>query len=267
MQMAPPPGWPPAGPTAPADIEVAGTSDFLSIVSMQTTGGHVWDAARRLLEYIMSEHALAGCSSLLELGAGTGWLGMSLALALPGLTRVALTEMELGNACAWLGHNVERNRHRLAGAGADQLVCVEVSPFDWACAAHGLPPGLDRRWDAVIGSDLIYNAAGAAMLPMVLRAAVTAGGAAGGAAGQLPPRILYAHTRYRFEHLDRDFFSQCTTLGLALRRVWPSEAARPPSPPPFTELFPEQYVAIFSVTLAVTEAGGPASEGQAACGR
>jgi len=229
-------------------IQVADTSEFLAIVDRQTTGGHVWDAARRLKDYILAENALAGCSSVLELGAGTGWLGMSLALQLRGLTRVALTELEDGNACEWLRYNVERNRERLSGISAtDALGGVEVAPLDWACVADGgggLPANLVvEGWDVVIGSDLIYNSTGAALLPRVLRALLTE------RAGS-PPRVLYAHTRYRFEHLDRDFLAECARLGLALNRVWPADGARPHSPPPYTELFPEQYIVIWSVARA-----------------
>jgi hypothetical protein len=247
-------------------IEVADTSDFLALVDRQTTGGHVWDAARKLYDFVMSEQALAGCSSLLELGAGTGWLGMSLALGLRGqLSRVVLTELETGNACGWLRHNVDLNRRRLASASdvktPDVLGAVEVAPMDWTCLADGaagLPPDLAGPWDAVIGSDLIYNEAGAALLPRVLRllmdnfeASHDACGA--GATPSAHQRVLYAHTRYRFEHLDRDFLAECALLGLVLRRVSPADAQRPPSPPPFSELFPEQYVAIYSVLRAEGE--------------
>lgn len=247
-------------------IEVADTSDFLALVDRQTTGGHVWDAARRLYDFVMAEQALAGCSSLLELGAGTGWLGMSLALGLHGqLSRVVLTELETGNACDWLRHNVHLNRQRLSRSSdvesSDVLEAVEVEPLDWSCLvddAAGIPSDLAGPWDAVIGSDLIYNEAGAALLPRVLRSLMDnfeTGHDVRGDGPSPPPhqRVLYAHTRYRFEHLDRDFFAECAALGLVLQQVSPAATQRPLSPPPFTELFPEQYVAIYSVMRAASE--------------
>mmetsp|Transcript_360 Transcript_360/g.1165 ORF Transcript_360/g.1165 Transcript_360/m.1165 type:complete len:261 (-) Transcript_360:233-1015(-) len=254
--------------SAAPQVQVAGTSEFLSIVDRQTTGGHVWEAARALLHYIEQTKALHGCTSLLELGAGTGWLGMSLALQLrQQLERVALTEMEEGNACEWLRHNVELNRQRLAAVptdgahgeasndGLEVMGNVEVAPLDWCCVeADERPALMDCRWDAIIGSDLIYNEAGATMLPRVMRVLIDAACRTTGARDlpPSPPCVLYAHTRYRFEHLDRDFFEECAKTGLVLSRVWPAEDERPPSPPPFTELFPDQYVAIYKVTLRCT---------------
>ena len=46
---------------------------------------------------------------MLELGAGTGYLGMHLARDLSP-SRIVLTEMEQGNALGWLTRNVEANR-------------------------------------------------------------------------------------------------------------------------------------------------------------
>ena len=36
---------------------------------------------------------LASCRTLLELGSGTGWLGMMVALNMPGVERIYLSEM------------------------------------------------------------------------------------------------------------------------------------------------------------------------------
>ena len=56
--------------------------DYAASVTKQTTGGHVWDAARVLLEYVESQSASAppfASRRVVELGAGTGFLSMTLA--------------------------------------------------------------------------------------------------------------------------------------------------------------------------------------------
>ena len=58
---------------------------------MATTGGHVWPAARRLLEYIEATkppEIVNEGARILELGSGTGWMGMTLAANLPDATQL-----------------------------------------------------------------------------------------------------------------------------------------------------------------------------------
>ena len=79
---------------------------------MATTGGHVWPAARRLLEYIEATkppEIVNEGARILELGSGTGWMGMTLAANLPDATQLCVTEMEAGGALTWLRKNVARN--------------------------------------------------------------------------------------------------------------------------------------------------------------
>ena len=52
---------------------------------------------------------LASCRTLLELGSGTGWLGMMVALNVPAVERIYLSEMLDGGAFAWLQHNVAQH--------------------------------------------------------------------------------------------------------------------------------------------------------------
>ena len=165
------------------EVIVAPSSDFTEIVSTQTTGGEVWDAARKLLDYLVAD-GLAGAISVLELGAGCGWLGMSLAQALPHLELVVLTELVDGGALDWLDHNLEINRN--AGSCAPS---VRMKALDWNCFVDGTldvdasahrgflagrgywasPKWRDRPFDVVIGSDLVYDHAGAAALVRVLQ--------------------------------------------------------------------------------------------------
>ncbi|GIL66120.1 hypothetical protein Vafri_19720 [Volvox africanus] len=60
---------------------------------------------------------------------------------------------------------------------------------------------LSQRWDFIIGSDLVYNAVGTECLPRVMRAL----------AGP-ETRILYCHTRHRFDTHDVEvwMYGECT---------------------------------------------------------
>ena len=165
------------------DMPIIVEDDFTTIVSSQTTGGHVWEAARVLFDYISrNAEVLPEGGAILELGSGTGWLGMALACRFSQLRRVMLTEMLEGNAFEWLQHNVESNRKRGLLLGA-----VESVPCDWGwfqnapdgTTSSGATPndGLaavmqTERWELVLGSDLVYNEAGVRMLPRVLRSLV-----------------------------------------------------------------------------------------------
>lgn len=207
----------------PAEISVGGTDEFLAVVSEQTTGGHVWHAARHLLSYFHAHpHLLSRASTLIELGAGTGFLGMSLAVKFD-VGQVVLTEMPQGGALEWLAHNVERNRR----VGHD-LSTVRTAAFDWAWIDHDAKASsasavcdaatqeFDRlcstTWDFVLGSDLVYNESGVNMLPRVLATLA-----------QESTKVLYAHTLNRFEFLDRDFFEALASVGLQCRSVWPED--------------------------------------------
>ena len=249
------------------EISVASSEAFASVVTEQTTGGKVWDAAVHLLGYLEAHpHYLIGRPSLLECGAGTGWLGMSLA-ARHDLSEVVLTEMVQGGALRWLDYNVQRNRD----AGVP-LTTVRTAALDWAWmdqGANACPAAcvelLSTRWDLVLGSDLVYNEAGVSMLPCVLAALA-----------QPRTRILYAHTFNRFEFLDCDFLKALRAQGLRYREVWPisdegtepahgtlaaprgdAEANADGSECSFTgELFPELRLAVLLITRESRDADG-----------
>ncbi|GIL66118.1 hypothetical protein Vafri_19720 [Volvox africanus] len=316
--------------------------------ALTTTGGTVWDAARRLCSFLEEMGHELGLSrpglKVLELGAGLGWLGMTLARNLTDSKLVVLTEQEEGGGLDWLRHNLALNAHlpgmevvkaeacdwrhyydygRIqqtytssqpsqspSGTGGIPHTHTQSQPrmeqFGLACVAEsssppaeahclggvrllseaehevgsddclkplGSPVGgteefvgelditggdkgdgsasgrggggssdawlLSQRWDFIIGSDLVYNAVGTECLPRVMRAL----------AGP-ETRILYCHTRHRFDTHDVEFFSQLTACGLVWREIRePSIPTPPPSPPPLTELFPEMRVAIYDIRL------------------
>ena len=122
---------------------------------------------------ILSERRLPTGVRIVELGAGTGWLGLLLAHNLPGIERMLLTEMEEGHCLEHLDAAVELNRQaNLAGVER-----VSTAAFDWKAAVASemqengercySPSVLEERWDFVIGSDLVYGEETAALLPQV----------------------------------------------------------------------------------------------------
>ena len=91
-----------------SDVRVS--DEYTSFATKQTTGGEVWGAARSLQAYLETHPTeLAGCRTVLELGSGTGWLGMMVALNAPAVERIYLSEMLDGGAFAWLQHNVAQH--------------------------------------------------------------------------------------------------------------------------------------------------------------
>ena len=120
--------------------------------------------------------------SILELGAGCGWLGMTLAQNLTSAS-VCVTEMEHGGALEHLEHNVRLNRTR------HPMENLRVAACDWSlwldstsgCKSDGqefvAAPNVDKqtsksylssqKWDLIVGSDLVYNEIGIKMLPKV----------------------------------------------------------------------------------------------------
>ena len=250
-------------------------------VGLTTTGGHVWEAARRLAEYLERSggpHAQLddagrppplrpdGASGphrplrVLELGAGCGWLGLTVARNCAHVAEVCVTEREAGGGVAHLRRNLEHNVARL---GPEAFARVSVAALDWADYAEDGDAAADHRvealaegqvrgglffgggpsmappWDVVIGSDLVFNEACVALLPRVLRAALRAG------AGY----ALYAHTRYRFEILDRDFLAALARAGLRWVEV-DRPAGRPESPPAFSSVFEDEFVVLYKISLA-----------------
>lgn len=232
---------------------------------LSTTGGHTWAAAHRLARFLAACAPDLGLDApgvrVLELGAGCGWLGATLARNCPAAGLVCLTEQEAGGACEWLRHNVELNRARDL-----PLQAVQVQPCDWLAYRDGAggdaapapaeagtaEPNSDARdtesaldldtvpWDLIIGSDLIYNAIGSTCLPRVIAALA-----------RPATVVLYCHTKHRYDLLDMQFFEELGAAGLRWEEVWepgaPAPRASPPPQFPPADLFPEQRIAVFRI--------------------
>ncbi|EKX31563.1 hypothetical protein GUITHDRAFT_149221 [Guillardia theta CCMP2712] len=213
---------------------------------LTTTGGRVWDAAHRMADFLEAMQEELGLSrpgmQILELGAGCGWLGMTIARSHPG-ARVCLTEMEHGGALEHLQHNVQLNQKD------GKLGNVETCACDWShwvVSGEGedekgkrseMAPLLETRWDLIIGSDLVYNEIGVQWLPKVLKGLLGKGTIA-----------LYSHTKHRLDMADQEFFAELTANELIFTEVHePGVPSPPPSPPFFESLFPDMRIAILRI--------------------
>jgi hypothetical protein len=65
---------------------------------------------------------------------------------------------------------------------------------------------------------------------------------------------FYAHTKYRYELRDIEFFAEMKKCGLVLTEVKEPNAPTPPSSPEaLSQLFPEKRIAVFRITRAEDE--------------
>ena len=287
---------PPTDTPAPADPVLFPRAPQ-ETATFATTGGHVWPAARRLVEYFEAVADDIGLSrpgaQIVELGAGTGWLSMALAKNLPNAKRVVATEMGAGGALRWLRRNVRANEQ--TGSVRACMRVLTTEECDWSTYLGGEPtrsgygddvapatssPDVETEkaetaetetdvetrstasaststsstldstaWDFVLGSDLVYDDAGVAMLPRVFRRLLdNAAKARERGEKRKRPVAYYAHTKYRYELRDIEFFAEMSRRGLVVTEVREPNAPTPPaSPEPLSQLFPEKRIAVFQI--------------------
>ena len=114
-------------------------------------GGKVWDAALALVCYLRAnDTSLLKRRRVLELGAGTGVVGMCCALL--GAQEVVITD--LPEVCELISVNIELN----IGAKSGGCDCRAV-PLAWAHPTPVLPPELSEgaATDTIILSDVVYD--------------------------------------------------------------------------------------------------------------
>nr|ACM09292.1 FAM119A [Salmo salar] len=103
----------------------------------------VWDAAVVMCMYLeLGQVELTGKVAI-ELGAGTGLVGIVAALL--GVKKVTITDCE--PALGFLAANVKEN------IPPDQLGAVEVSELTWGQGLERYPTG---GFDIVLGADIVY---------------------------------------------------------------------------------------------------------------
>eukprot|EP00301_Raphidiophrys_heterophryoidea_P005673 c12356_g4_i1.p1 GENE.c12356_g4_i1~~c12356_g4_i1.p1 ORF type:complete len:517 (+),score=133.60 c12356_g4_i1:45-1553(+) len=80
---------------------------------LSTTGGHVWSAVHHFVSYFETTKEEIRLDQpqirVLELGAGCGLLGMTIARNIPTIKEMCLTEMEMGGALEHLEYNISIN--------------------------------------------------------------------------------------------------------------------------------------------------------------
>jgi hypothetical protein len=108
----------------------------------------VWGSARGFAEFLELHNELVDVSSVLELGAGTGWLGSTIAHNAPQMAEVRMTD----RAEWWLAANIAATR-----AGGNPISAATTSMFDWSSGDDRKRVAGARHWDLVVGCDLAYS--------------------------------------------------------------------------------------------------------------
>ena len=127
---------------------------------------------------------------------------------------------------------------------------TDVETRSTASASTSTSSTLDSTaWDFVLGSDLVYDDAGVAMLPRVFRRLLdNAAKARERGEKRKRPVAYYAHTKYRYELRDIEFFAEMSRCGLVVTEVREPNVPTPPeSPEPLSQLFPEKRIAVFRI--------------------
>ncbi|EKX43847.1 hypothetical protein GUITHDRAFT_140277 [Guillardia theta CCMP2712] len=101
--------------------------------------GTVWPAAHALFSYLRS-HDMYG-KAVLELGSGTGWLGLQLGRVFPESHQVCTDHPDYMHAL-------------IESLSENSLPNVEARELDWAAP---WPDEEFNKFTMVIGSDLVYN--------------------------------------------------------------------------------------------------------------
>lgn len=240
---------------------------------LSTTGGHVWGAARTVARFLALDAADAAArgeewryarklgegARVVELGAGCGWLAVTIAHNCEA-SRVVATERASGGGLAHLERNIAANTSakRTDGRAPLTLGAVHAAECDWttcggaptlalrACtpaaagaveaesddvgkstAAHEAFEATGETiqagsWDLVLGSDLVYDSAGTEALPRLL------GGICRAARSQAAQGkgidgdgcvVLYGHTKRRYETYDHEFYDALAAEGLVVSEV------------------------------------------------
>ena len=178
-----------------------GPGDLELRKALCTTHRRVWHGAELMLRWL-KHPAVAEALGLhrpglriLELGSGSGWLGLNLAAM---YTSASVTMSDLPEVLPVLQAQIDR----VALTADNGVVAVA---FDWLAMDEAAVMG--EQWDLVLGSDLLYSHATTRALADVM------------AALSAPPRaptMIYAHVPGRKASVDASFHDTFAGAGLGL---------------------------------------------------
>ena len=228
-----PPLQPPSPPPSPPTLHVGscelllgaqGDDDFAPLFSTEWLGTEIWPAARSLVSLLEASselRELLQASCVVELGAGTGAVGLGAAAL--GAHDVLLTDLE--SLLPALEANVERNRATLVQS--DTRARISCAALPWTCdetAVDALPAelrkGIERSGPPlVLMADClnpIYGDEHARALACTLHAILCCvdGNGAVGVPSEAAPLGLLSQTRRGEGAAESIFFDECTRLGL-----------------------------------------------------
>eukprot|EP01043_Picozoa_sp_COSAG02_P049932 COSAG02_NODE_5070_length_4671_cov_2.343613_3_plen_407_part_00 len=250
--------WPREYPVKSIDLDGSGRTIDIHEAARSNAGGvggELWDGAIVLARWLQLQLAVRGTGcAVLELGAGTGLVGIS-AAALGG-ARVLLTDR--GEVFEVTQLNAAKNKPAVeSGHGI-----VECAELDWVqaasevdtldtlldehearCIAHSLvslpmpPLWAEQRpsafgnvsselvepgWDFVVGSDILYDARMYKVLARLVNAAIRAGLPAELAKAEVPTvgsRTVCALSYSVSPHTITRFFRLCEGYGLTVKQL------------------------------------------------
>ena len=146
--------------------------------------------------------------AILELGSGTGWMGINLAAQLP---KAKVTLSEQPHACDALREQVERTVREVSVA-----TNVSVMALQWETVTS---EDVCEEWDYVLGSELLYSLDGLHALPHAMRVLLL----------RSPhTKCFYAHMPGRNALVDQRLHETFHETGLSLREAQHKEGGHHP---------------------------------------
>lgn len=161
-----------------------------------------------------SSAGLRGCQeqSVLELGSGTGMLGLYAAQL-----GAAVVLTELGRTLPVTKRNVAWNGPALTAA-AGRGGSATVSGLDWLDEGRRLPtvPSPSKCWDLVVGSDILYDGRCYEALASVVHEAAAVGRGGPAAVGQPSTRVVLSWSVSPNASLLNRFWATVQKKGFAI---------------------------------------------------
>ncbi|KAG8897133.1 hypothetical protein FRB99_008423, partial [Tulasnella sp. 403] len=178
-----------------------------STIELGTTGLRTWRAAFRLADWLLGNPEIVRGSRVLELGSGTGFLGVligQLQLKAGSVGTVLMTDCNTAVLDRCMS-NVRLESNQLQSHGN-----IEVKPLDWFDCLDGSPQRDHARAffyaaksDVIVGTDLVYDPeiipALSATLDLALNASI---------AGGVAP-VAYMALNARRDTTFNDFVTSC----------------------------------------------------------